>query len=244
MSTLEAIELLSAWERSAMQSLRSRALTLLSAAYPAATRGELEALSVGRRDDLLLDLRARLFGRWLECLADCPACYEPIEISFSVAEVRGAAPQGAPPPLTLLADGYALALRPVDSTDLAAVAHLRRAGNAAGALLARCLLAAAYYGEPVAVDELPAELLTAAEERLEQADPLARLELALVCPVCGHSWAITFDIVSFLWAELDAWARRALREVHALAMAYGWSEADILAMSPSRRQIYLELIEQ
>jgi hypothetical protein len=32
--------------------------------------------------------------------------------------------------------------------------------------------------------------------------------------------------------------------VHALAYAYGWSEADILAMSAPRRRRYLSMIEQ
>jgi hypothetical protein len=33
-----------------------------------------------------------------------------------------------------------------------------------------------------------------------------------------------------------------VREVHRMASAYGWREADILAMSAFRRQRYLELI--
>jgi hypothetical protein len=33
-----------------------------------------------------------------------------------------------------------------------------------------------------------------------------------------------------------------LREVHILASAYGWREDDILAMSPARRRIYLEML--
>ena len=36
-------------------------------------------------------------------------------------------------------------------------------------------------------------------------------------------------------------ALRLLGHVHALARAYGWREADILAMSPARRQVYLDL---
>ena len=52
-----------------------------------------------------------------------------------------------------------------------------------------------------------------------------------------------FDIVSFFWAEIDAWARRVLREVNVLARAYGWRESDILALSPVRRQIYLSMVQ-
>ncbi len=53
------------------------------------------------------------------------------------------------------------------------------------------------------------------------------------------------DIASFLWKALHAWAKLMLGDVHELARAYGWTEADILALpSPTRRQIYLELARQ
>ena len=67
------------------------------------------------------------------------------------------------------------------------------------------------------------------------------LELALECPDCSQRWLAAFDIATFLWHEIDVWARRTLREVHALARAYAWREPDVLALSPTRRQIYLEL---
>ena len=49
---------------------------------------------------------------------------------------------------------------------------------------------------------------------------------------------------SYLWHEVDAWALRLLRDVHRLARAYSWREADILALSPSRRQCYLDLLNE
>jgi hypothetical protein len=45
-----------------------------------------------------------------------------------------------------------------------------------------------------------------------------------------------------LWREIESMAGRLLRDVHALASAYGWHEKDILALSPVRRQFYLTLI--
>ena len=47
--------------------------------------------------------------------------------------------------------------------------------------------------------------------------------------------------MSFLWTEIEAWAWRMLSDVHTLARAYGWGERDILALSPTRRQFYLEM---
>jgi hypothetical protein len=64
----------------------------------------------------------------------------------------------------------------------------------------------------------------------------------LTCPQCAHQWQAPLDIVSFLWSEVHAWAIRLLREIHELASAYGWSEAEILALSPWRRRAYLELV--
>ena len=38
----------------------------------------------------------------------------------------------------------------------------------------------------------------------------------MACPACGHGWQARFDVVSFLWSEIDAWAGRMLRDVHTL----------------------------
>lgn len=84
---------------------------------------------------------------------------------------------------------------------------------------------------------LQAELAQA----MAQGDPQADLQLALCCPQCEHAWQPPFDIARFLWQELHAWALNLLREVDALAQAYHWTEADILGLSPRRRQAYLEL---
>jgi hypothetical protein len=110
-------------------------------------------------------------------------------------------------------------------------------------LLDRCLLSAKNpEGEAVAVQDLPPAALQAVAERMAAADPQGDVQLALQCPACGHAWPAAFDIVSFFWTEVDAWARVLLREIHVLASAYGWREADILALSPWRRRSYLELI--
>ncbi len=89
---------------------------------------------------------------------------------------------------------------------------------------------------------LPAEVAEAVAQRMAEADPQADPQLAMHCPSCGHAWSAGLDIAAYLWAEVDAWARRTLREVHALASAYGWSEGEILALSAARRQAYLDLI--
>jgi hypothetical protein len=94
-----------------------------------------------------------------------------------------------------------------------------------------------------------AELSGATDEMVENvgtalatADPLAEMRVALNCPACDHAWDDCIDVASFIWAELDAHARRLLWEVHALASAYGWSESETLSLSAARRAKYLEMV--
>jgi len=44
-------------------------------------------------------------------------------------------------------------------------------------------------------------------------------------------------------AEARDWAQRILADVNVLARAYGWSEREILSLSPTRRRHYLELVQ-
>ena len=103
------------------------------------------------------------------------------------------------------------------------------------------MLAVRRGAEPCEARALPRELQDGIALAMAQADPQADLQLALRCPDCGHEWQPPFDIARFLWQELHGWALHLLREVDTLAQAYHWAEADILAMSPRRRQAYLEL---
>ena len=73
-------------------------------------------------------------------------------------------------------------------------------------------------------------------------DPDADVRIALECPACSCAWELHFDIVSYFWSELDDWAHRTLADVHALASAYGWTEHTVLALSPMRRRIYLDMV--
>ncbi|MCG0290840.1 hypothetical protein, partial [Streptomyces sp. PSAA01] len=120
------------------------------------------------------------------------------------------------------------------------------AARARRALLARCLVSVHRAGQPVPADRLPvAELPEPVQRKLaeaaERADPAADVTLNVACPECGEATRAELDIASYLWAELDHWARDLLLDVHLLATAYGWSEPQILALSPLRRRYYLEL---
>jgi hypothetical protein len=240
MPSLSAHAPLDVWERGLSQPPLIRALLLAGLAAPGASWTELASASIGRRDALLLRLREQLFGARMPGVAACPACAERLELSISTTELLAAADEQAPTrpagEYELDVEGYHLRLRAPASADL-----LETAGVATEAeLLARCV-AVDRKGKRLAVERWPAGVRRAAIDSLAAADPLADISLQLVCPACGHTWAVVFDIVDFLWRELEDWAVRTLRDVHDLARAYAWREADILNLSSLRRQLYLEM---
>jgi hypothetical protein len=242
MRPLTASELLGAWERGQGQRLTERALTLLAATDPHSPRDALANLSIGRRDASLLSLREEMFGSNLISLAECPGCGERLELSFQTADVRGFASAVSAEESSVSVEDWQVRFRLPNSADLLALGDSKDPDEGRALLLRRCILSAEKNHESKEADELPEHVIAAVVQRMAEADAQADVQLALDCPLCGHQWQSPFDIVSFLWTEINAWAHRTLRDVNELARAYGWREADILALSPLRRQIYLEMI--
>lgn len=255
MRSPSASELLQVWERGLNQLPIQRALSLLSTACPATPPATLAQLSLGQRDVCLLTLREWVFGPQLVSLATCPHCGDRLELTLNVADLRVAAlpsivekpalsPPGFSPDLfsVELAD-YEVEFRLPNSLDLAAIANDDLV-DGQQTLLNRCILAVRQQGETRSAEQLPPAVREAIAQQMAQVDPQADVQLSMNCPVCMHQWQITFDIVSFFWSEINAWAARILEDVHTLATAYGWAEADILSMSPFRRQCYLEKVSR
>jgi len=239
-SALTSSELLAIWERGDGQRPSRRALALLAGTAPHATPDELAAMPVGRRDASLVELRARLFGDAFTGVTSCPACSESIELTFGIDEVRREPAPHAP--LSIREGPYSVELRVPTTADLAAIERETELDSARRALFARCVARATRGDDSIGADELPADVEEAAITAMANADPQADVMLPVDCPGCEQTWLEPFDIVSFLWAELSVLARRLLADVHTLAAAYGWSESDILSLSPARRNAYLEML--
>ncbi|HSB09201.1 MAG TPA: phage baseplate protein, partial [Blastocatellia bacterium] len=222
MRPLSASELLNAWEKSLSEPPSTRALALLSAACSDVAPQALARLSIGQRDARLLTLREWAFGAQLDSVANCPNCGEQLEWTLDAAELR-TAPQAEPVgELSLDVDEYHVRFRLPDSLDVAAVADFKDLISARRALFERCILAASRNGQQITAAELPEFVREALVKQMSQADPQADTRLDLTCPACSHCWQPVFDIESFFWSEINAWARRLLQEVHTLANAYGW----------------------
>ena len=214
---------------------------MLTISFPHETPSRLAEWSIGRRDSALLTLRAQLFGEELRSVERCPQCGDRVELDLSVRDIQVDTPRGDEP-IRFETVEHAYSLRRPTSVDLLAIAQLPSARAQKTALLNRCVRL-----ENNPADELPQlsdEQQAAVVDRLAAVDPQADVRLSIDCFKCGHAWSARFDIVQFLWAEIHTWAQRMLAEVHSLALAYGWSELEILAMTPWRRQVYLEMLRQ
>jgi hypothetical protein len=207
------------------------------------TWAELAALSIGRRDACLLTLRELTFGPRLDGFAECQQCRERLEFTVDVADLRPAeAMEPQESDLIFTGEGFEVQFRLPNSQDLTAVAHCNDVTTARDLLVQRCVLRACQDEADIALEALPKAVVAALAARMLECDSLSEVQLELNCPACGHRWPMILDIVSFFWTEISIQAQRLLYEVHTLARAYGWREADILAMSARRRQLYLEMV--
>ncbi|MCX4702061.1 hypothetical protein [Streptomyces sp. NBC_01373] len=243
MAITGAAELLAAWEAGLAEAPVGRALLLHRAARPDVDAGRLPSVPVGEREADLFALRRALFGERMQVRLECAACGADMEFELDAGQLAGSLGGRGEHVVRVQQGGWDVEFRLPGVADLAAVA---RAADPRTALLARCLVSATHDGSAVpagepAARELPAAVQRRIAEAVEAADPGADLTLNVACPECGQATRAELDIASYLWTELDAWARDVLLDVHLLATAYGWSEPEILALSPLRRRYYLEL---
>ena len=230
MPAMDPHALLTCWESGRRRHALDRALLLHAAAAPAEPPDTLADRPVGERNAALLRFRRTLFGDELQSCLACPACGERLEFSLSAEALLAHAPAGV---ADVWVDG--VRVRMPTTRDLAAIARDPDEASAARRLLDRLV------GDDGASDSsrgaVPVDRLTRA---LDAADLCIDVAIDMTCPACAHGWNAPFDIVDFLWEEIEVRARRLLDEVHVLASAYGWTEAEILRLSDARRGAYLE----
>lgn len=241
-STLSAEQMLRVWEAGLDRSPLTRAVEMLRVAE---VTEDPAGLSLGARDLHLLELREQIFGPEIHGAGNCPQCGEPVEMNFSVTDILLPLPSSSND-LRVSVGDFDVQFRLPTSADLLDCQVALSARNAEDEnsewLLERCISHATCDGQVIGSAELPESVRQAINEAMAVADPQSEIELALDCGACGNHWLELFDIESFFWSEIQRWAARTLRDVHLLASAYGWTEKNILQLSPFRRNSYLELI--
>jgi len=192
-------------------------------------------LPLGVRDAQLVALRSNWFGPEFQAVLRCESCGEMLSATLDLrslppapatSEIRvGEHRVRLPTTRDLAALADPAGTLPQDDADAAARRLLQRLAEPAGDRPASAV------SSSHAVD---------IEAALEAADPLAHVEVELVCERCGHRHNRALDIAACLWDDVQAQGERVLAEVDALASAYGWTEGEILAMPATRRRLYLE----
>lgn len=190
-------------------------------------------LPLGQRDAALLALRARLLGDLLVACTTCGSCGEQSTLQLSVANLVGRMSGGAEASWSVVHRGSTLRVRALTSRDLAEAASEPSADRALGLLVRSAL-----DGAPVPLDE---ELVGVVAASLAEHDPGAEVLLAGTCALCGEEWSQVLDPARYVAAELVHQGTRLLAEVAELARVFGWTEADVLALSDQRRRLYLDL---
>jgi hypothetical protein len=206
--------LLSAWDAAAGLPRAARGASLADAALD---------LPISDAAALALQAYADAFGATADCVLECPACGQELDVSVPLAELdaRGGG-EAAVAELTV---------RAPTTRDLLAA----RDGDE---LLARCV---SEDGAPVDPAALDGERRDAVDAAAEDLAGLAAIVVRAECPDCGAEASAPLDPGLLLWERVASAVPAALGEVAELALAFGWSEREVLALTPLRRRAYLEL---
>jgi hypothetical protein len=239
----EAREVMAPAERTT--ALLARCVTRIGPVEPV-TPDVARSLTLGDRESLLLHLRRATMGEVIQCVVTCPrvGCGELLDVEIRVADLLV---QEYPDVLehhdVTVVDGevsYRVRFRLPTGGDQEAAALEVDVEAGVATLLDRCVEAVeAESGSP---GPLTPSMVAQLEQAMAQLDPQAKIELCLTCPACGGEFRAAFEVGEYLARECNSDGGRLDREVHALAMAYHWAEAEILALTPARRGRYLELV--
>lgn len=202
------------------------------------------APTLGERNARLIELHARLFGHEIELLSHCPACQAVAQFSADCEALAARMRPGlaAAPLHRLQAHGHAIEFRLPGSADIALASVAEGEQDFMQRLLGRCVLACTHEGKSVAIAQLPESVLDALSQQMEALDPGACVSFALDCPQCAAQWQAPLDVGEMLWRKVRSAAERVLLDIDVLARAYGWTEREVLRLSPLRRAAYLQMV--
>jgi hypothetical protein len=224
------------------------ALTLLDRLLGGGQQGRADPavasqLAAADRDRLLAALYVDTYGPDIRTTARCRHCAAPFDVEFSLSDLiesldeeweaglasRLATEVPGAPGVYRLADGRMFRL-PNGADELAVAGQ--GAAQAERELLERCML----EGDP---GEDPALV----EAAMRQVGPLIDRDLDVTCPECGAAQAVHFEVQFYLLRALMQERSRLTREVHRLALAYGWRMDEILSLPRRTRHRYAALVE-
>ncbi|AOY59413.1 base plate protein, bacteriophage T4 [Desulfococcus multivorans] len=223
----------------------ARCVTHIGTLHPVSLE-DVQSLTVGDREALLLHLRRLSFGETLSCMSDCSACGEKLSIDLQISQLL--LPQTKNPAYWYRAglpgSKVQATFRLPTGADQEAIAELaaQDPSAAAGMLMKACLHS--LTDGDVQLEILPEDAVGDLAKLIAERDPQAELILNSACPECGHQFDVLLDVGTFFAEEINHRLPYLYREVHLMAWHYHWSESEILSMTRSHRRIYLDLLDE
>lgn len=197
--------------------------------------------TIGRRIAALVQIVAmteRAGSLPITVTCDAPACGAPLEMSIPLEVIESSG--GAPERFAVgLVNGEEVIVRPPRGADQRAWRQ-RQYGSrdeAVAAMLASLLV----EGDVSAAQPRDIDIIA---EALAERDPLVAFSIAYDCPSCGASRDTAIDLERLALERLIAVQQGLVKDVHALATRYGWTESEVLAIPPQRRARYRALIDE
>lgn len=187
-------------------------------------------------DRLCASIYIDCFGEFIEGRLTCNGCRELFEMKFSIVDLMRDImdPIGeadGPDERGTFTSPSGRRFRLPTARDHQEIAGLD-ADAAIAALRARCVV----DGDP---SDIPQDL----ETSMERVGPTLDRDLDAVCPHCGATQAVRFDIQSYLFRALGYERHFLLYEIHRIATAYGWTYEETLGLTREDRRKLVRLIE-
>lgn len=228
--------ILATWEIGAKQHPIDQALTLLQLQDSTQSRHDLATLSLGERNQLLLDFYQTWFGNKVSGHVGCQNCGELLALDVNSNIFKNLPKERHQ---SLRYKEFDINFRLLTSYDLAEIANYQDVEQASNKLIQSCITSVEQHGEAVWLDEIPEELLIKLSNTVVACDPYAEILLMLKCPNCEYSQQIVIDFGQLLWRKFEQLAVQLLEDIQRLAAYYHWREQDIIAMPALRRHFYL-----
>ncbi len=199
--------------------------------------GKAKELAICDCDRLFAAIYLHYFGERVESNVTCQGCDRPFELSFSLPELMANLDKVTTTKATgpdregiyTLFDGRQFRLPTAGDRDSSIGFDLDRAAKT---LLERCIV----KGDPT----LDPESL---QRAMEEVGAVLDVDLDASCPHCQASQTVAFDIQTYVLRALAFEKQFLHREVHRIAVTYGWGYQEILDLSREERRTFVRLIE-
>lgn len=203
-----------------------------------ATRQRVDALSVPDRRLLMVELAQALGVSFLQSTYACENCREPFHVFLDLARLP-LYPDGPRDASAVIATtAGSVRVRVPTGADQIRISHLDDDASAVRLLVALCVSPSGDCSAGDLTAQLSSEDLAAVDAMLEELAPNIPWAAEAGCPECQHLNIIPIDAAAWLPRLADG----PLGDIHEIAMAYGWSERDIVALTRTQRLKYLALI--